>query len=62
MVDLKEKLELIGASLSFFIPETVLIAGIILLIVAGLSKKGNGINVLVPQPGVAAALNVLYCV
>ncbi|MDH4090300.1 MAG: NADH-quinone oxidoreductase subunit N [Cyclobacteriaceae bacterium] len=39
MADLKDKLELIGMSLSFFVPELVLIVGIILLIGIGLRKK-----------------------
>ena len=38
---LTEKLELIGMSLSFFIPELILAAGIFLLIVIGLIKKKN---------------------
>ena len=39
MTDLREKLELIGMSLSFFIPELILTSGILLLIVIGLIKK-----------------------
>jgi NADH-quinone oxidoreductase subunit N len=38
VTDLKDKLELIGMSLSFFIPELVLTAGIILIICIGLIK------------------------
>ena len=38
MTDLKEKLELIGMSLSFFIPELVLTAGILLVVCIGLIK------------------------
>jgi len=39
VTDLKEKLELIGMSLSFFIPELVLTSGILLVVFIGLIKR-----------------------
>lgn len=39
MTNLKEKLELIGTSLSYFVPELILIAGILLVVCAGLIRK-----------------------
>jgi len=41
VVDLKEKLEIIGTSLPYFVPELVLIAGILLLILTGLTRKAD---------------------
>lgn len=39
MTNLKEKLELIGMSLSFFVPELILSAGILLVVTLGLIRK-----------------------
>jgi len=41
VIDLTEKLELIGMSFSFFIPELILTAGILLSLTIGLIKKEN---------------------
>jgi NADH-quinone oxidoreductase subunit N len=38
---LTDKLELIGMSLSFFIPELIISSGILFIIAIGLLKKGN---------------------
>jgi NADH-quinone oxidoreductase subunit N len=59
--NLAEKLELIGTSLSFFIPELILAAGILLVICAGLIKKVKNYGVDVISM-IVLTLSLLYLI